>query len=35
MSNKPETGSITWFDLTVPNVEEVKSFYNKVVGWKS
>ncbi len=35
MSDKPEIGSITWFDLTVPNAEEVKSFYNKVVGWKS
>jgi len=35
MSDKPEIGSITWFDLTVPNAGEVKSFYNKVVGWKS
>ena len=35
MSDKPEIGSITWFDLTVPNVEEVKSFYKEVVGWKS
>jgi predicted enzyme related to lactoylglutathione lyase len=35
MSGKPEIGSITWFDLTVPNAEEVKLFYNKVVGWNS
>jgi len=35
MSNKPDIGSITWFDLTVPNAEEVKSFYKEVVGWKS
>ena len=35
MSDKPEIGSITWFDLTVPNAEEVKSFYKEVVGWKS
>jgi len=35
MSDKPEIGSITWFDLTVPNAGEIKSFYNKVVGWKS
>ena len=37
MSNKgkPEIGSITWSDLTVPNAEEVKDFYNKVVGWES
>ena len=34
-SNKPEIGSITWFDLTVKNVEEVKEFYSKVVGWKA
>ena len=32
---KPEIGSITWIDLTVPNAEEVKDFYSKVVGWKS
>jgi len=37
MSNKekPEIGSITWTDLTVPNAEEVKDFYSKVVGWES
>ena len=35
MSDKPEIGSITWFDLTMPNAEEVKSFYKEVVGWKS
>ena len=26
---------IGWIDLTVDNAEEVKSFYEKVVGWKS
>jgi predicted enzyme related to lactoylglutathione lyase len=37
MSNKekPGVGSITWSDLTVPNAEEVKDFYSKVIGWKS
>ncbi len=35
MSNKPEIGSVSWFDLTVPDAEEVKSFYSKVVGWES
>ena len=34
-SSKPEVGTITWFDLTVSNAEEVKDFYSKVVGWKS
>lgn len=35
MSNKkPEVGTITWFDLTVPNAEKVRDFYSKVVGWK-
>lgn len=32
---KPEIGSITWFDLTVPDAEKVKDFYSKVVGWKA
>jgi len=27
-------GTITWFDLTVPNAEKIKDFYKKVVGWK-
>jgi predicted enzyme related to lactoylglutathione lyase len=31
---KTEIGSITWIDLTVPNAEEVRDFYSKVVGWK-
>ena len=35
MNNKPEIGSITWCDLTVPNANEVKNFYEKVVGWKA
>lgn len=30
-----EIGAFTWTDLTVENVEEVKQFYRKVVGWKS
>jgi len=33
-ASKPEIGSITWTDLTVPNAEEVKSFYSEVAGWK-
>ncbi|MCH9028080.1 MAG: VOC family protein [Bacteroidetes bacterium] len=32
---KPEIGSVSWFDLTVPNAEEVRDFYSKVIGWKS
>jgi predicted enzyme related to lactoylglutathione lyase len=34
-SKKPETGSITWTDLTVKDAEGVLDFYQKVVGWKS
>ena len=34
MSSKVEIGSVTWNDLTVPNAEEVRDFYSKVVGWK-
>ncbi|MFN3871843.1 MAG: VOC family protein [Ignavibacterium sp.] len=35
MNNKPEIGSITWCDLTVPDANEVKNFYEKVVSWKA
>jgi hypothetical protein len=35
MNAKPEIGSITWCDLTVPNADEVKLFYEKVIGWKA
>lgn len=37
MSN-PQTsplGSIAWHDLTVPNADAVRAFYEGVVGWKS
>lgn len=27
-------GKITWTDLTVPNAEEVRDFYARVVGWE-
>lgn len=32
---KAEVGSVTWFDLTVDNAEQVKDFYSSVVGWQS
>jgi len=32
---KPEIGSLSWFDLTIPNAEELRDFYSKVIGWKS
>lgn len=35
VKEKPEVGSITWFDLTVPDAEKVSTFYSKVVGWKT
>ncbi|MCX8104563.1 MAG: VOC family protein [Ignavibacterium album] len=35
MNNKPEIGSITWCDLTVPDATGIKNFYEKVVGWKA
>lgn len=35
MNNKPEIGSITWCDLTVPDADEIRKFYEKVVGWKA
>ncbi len=33
--DKLETGSIIWTDLTVPDAENVKNFYGRVIGWKS
>lgn len=29
----PRYGSIIWTDLTIPNAEEIRDFYAKVVGW--
>lgn len=26
-------GQVVWYDLTVPNAEEVRDFYAEVVGW--
>ena len=31
--NPPETGSMVWIDLTVPDAEKVRDFYTEVVGW--
>lgn len=28
-------GDLAWMDLTVPDAEQVKSFYQKVLGWQS
>ena len=28
-----ETGKIGWLDLTVENAEEIRDFYQSVVGW--
>lgn len=33
MSSKPHTGTVTWFDLTVKNADEIRDFYAEVVGW--
>lgn len=30
-----QPGTIGWIDLTVENAEEVRDFYEAVVGWKS
>ncbi|HEX2224229.1 MAG TPA: VOC family protein [Thermoanaerobaculia bacterium] len=31
----PEIGTFGWADLTVPNAEEVRDFYQAVAGWKA
>jgi hypothetical protein len=33
MSNPPEVGSVSWFDMAVENADEVRDFYRQVVGW--
>jgi predicted enzyme related to lactoylglutathione lyase len=33
-SPSPPNGSISWFDLTVPNADAIRDFYAAVVGWK-
>lgn len=33
--NKMPVGSIGWFDLTVPDADNVLDFYKEVVGWTS
>lgn len=32
-NKKPSVGSVTWFDLTVPDAERIQDFYSQVVGW--
>ncbi len=33
-SNKAEIGAVGWFDLTIPNADELRDFYSKVTGWR-
>lgn len=35
MTHNYKHGEIVWRDLTVPNTEAVKNFYENVVGWKT
>ena len=32
---KAAIGTVGWFDLTVKKAEEIRDFYQSVVGWKS
>lgn len=34
-TQRPATGSVTWFDLTVPDATAVRDFYREVVGWST
>lgn len=31
----PTCGHVGWFDLTVPDAEALRSFYQQVVGWNA
>ncbi|MGD8306432.1 MAG: VOC family protein [Ignavibacteria bacterium] len=33
-TEKPEIGLLSWFDLTVPDAENIRDFYSKVIGWQ-
>jgi predicted enzyme related to lactoylglutathione lyase len=35
MSEAKSVGSIAWTDLSVPDAEEVRRFYQEVVGWSA
>ncbi len=35
MSNPKQIGAIGWIDLTVDDAEQIREFYEQVVGWKS
>ncbi len=30
-----QIGEMAWLDLSVPNAEQVKEFYQQVIGWQS
>jgi len=32
-SDKPNVGSIAWFDLTIPDAERIKEFYEEGIRW--
>jgi predicted enzyme related to lactoylglutathione lyase len=34
-TEKPKTGTAGWFDLTIPNGDAVRDFYQGVIGWTS
>lgn len=34
-SKTPVIGSIAWHDLTVENADEIRKFYEQVIGWNS
>jgi uncharacterized protein len=31
----PKPGTVSWFDLTIPNADAVRDFYGAVAGWSS
>lgn len=32
-SDKPNVGSISWFDQTIPDAERIKEFYEEGIRW--
>lgn len=34
-ASKKPVGSINWVDLTVPNAQKIRDFYQRVIGWSA
>lgn len=33
MADTPRPGTLAWTDLTVPNAQDIRDFYARIIGW--